>query len=664
MGIFLEALTGLGLLYELDAYAGEDEDEYGDLEVAQAASVLGTGAVVGSGSGQQSEDEEGGEAVREARSVREAVFSSWLGALTSLDRVHQALVLFPWLVQWASERVELKTRRCEELRCQAAQLVDAQALVVAAGVSVMERPAFVSGDPALAALGSAGAVESALGRLWERWRGAVERGWEHPREYGYMCHYLADAIGRRRKGRDELVGRGGRLLEQWGGAGEVVASGARGERVLVTRVLPEGWSQRRERGSFFDRLSEWEQGVLAAFAVSAGWEAGQLVVRLQAPEVVAVRLLSGRRGAGLSYDEDDGAAARMVKPRSGEGVVPGVFDDTPVSGRRLVTAQHLRALRSTVRDAEQLYLVAGLDKGVEVVSLSVLEKRCAAGWRGIIVAAASDLPEELFAGREAAPEEKEGPVWAARVHDPDQEGFGSGLSVAEGEQVVVRLCEGRLDAGQALRSLTLARCVVDLRELTSGSYDERGDARYPFVSVVWHGLLAMEQLDLEPFEGPDGDWPGSGLPLGVLAAVQVYTTDAAGRYQGRAHSPACAHRRPLYRLEEDDELVPLAQMLGNKEFDPCSKCGGYAVRRLTGEQVAYYRAAHRLHALAQTVRYAAEGRGVRGGVGELVEALTEFSELDRSVLKAWFVSGAEVRQWQRVVRGLRESLVRAGTPAG
>ncbi|MFJ9127809.1 hypothetical protein ACIRJS_27285 [Streptomyces sp. NPDC102340] len=655
----MEALTGLGLLYELDSYAGVDEGEYGDLEVAQAASVLGVGA----GSVQDDEDEEGWEAVREARSVRETVFSSWLGALTSLDRVHQTLVLFPWLVQWASERVELKTRRCEELRCQAARLVDARALVLAAAVSVMEQPAIPSGDPALALLGSGDAVESALGRLWSRWRGAVERGWEHPREYRYMCHYLADEVGRRRKGRDELLGRGGRLLEQWGAAGEVVASEARGERVLVTRVLREGWSQRRERGSFFDRLSEWEQGVLASFAVSGGWEAGQLVVRVRVPEVIAVRLLSGRRGPGLSYDEDEQAAARVVAPSSGEGLVPGILDDTPVSGRRLVTAQHLRALRSTVRDAEQLYVVAGLDKGVEVVSLSALEERCAAGWRGIILAAASDLPEELFAGREVAPADDEAPVWAPHVRDPEQEGFGSRLSMAEGERVLVRLCKGRLDVGQALRSLTLARSVVDLRELTSDSYDEQGAPRYPFVSAVWHGLLAMEQLRLGPFGAPDGDGPGAGLPLGVLAAVQVYTTDAAGLYEGRAHSPACAHRRPLYRVDDDDELVPLARMLGNKEFDPCSKCGGYAVRRLTGEQVAYYRAAHRLHALAQKIRYAAEGRGGQGGVGELVEALTEFSELDRSVLEAWFVSSAELWQWEEVVRGLQKALARAAASA-
>lgn len=661
LGIFLGALTGLGLLYELEAYVEADEDEYGGAEVVRAASVLGVGAGAGTGG---EEDEEDWEAVQEARHVREAVFSSWLDALTSLERVHQTLGLFPWLVEWASARVELKARRCEELRGQAAQLVDVQALVLAAGVSVMERPALPSGDPAFAPLGSADAVESALQKLWDRWQGAVGRDWDHPRESGYMAHYVADEMGRRRKGRDELLERCGRLLGEWSAGGQAVVAEARGERVLVTQALPEGWWQRRERGSFFDRVSEWERGVLAAFAVSVEWDQWRrLAVRVRVPEVVAARLLSGQRGAGLCYaEESEEGAARVVKPRSGEGVVPGVFDDTPVSERRLVTGEHLRALRRTVRDAEQLYVVAGLGGGVEVVALSVLEERCAAGWRGIILAAASDLPQALFGDWEQATV-SEGAVWASPVHDPDAEGFGQSLGMAEGERVVVRLSEGRRDVGQALRALTLARSVVDLRELEPRGREENGRPRYPFGSAVWHGLLAMEQLDLEPFEGPTGDWPGSDLPLGILASVQAYTSDGAGRYQGRAHSPGCAHRRPSYGVDGHDELVTIAQLLGSKKFDPCSKCGGYAVRRLTGDQVAYYRAAHRLHTLVQTIRSVVGGRGRQEDVAGLSGALEEFSELDRPTQEAWFVSQAEVWRWQRVVRGVREALARSASSA-
>lgn len=68
---------------------------------------------------------------------------------------------------------------------------------------------------------------------------------------------------------------------------------------------------------------------------------------------------------------------------------------------------------------------------------------------------------------------------------------------------------------------------------------------------------------------------GSDLPLGVLASVQAYTTDAASRYQGRAHSPDCAHRGPQRGVGRHDEMVTVEELLGNKGFDPCGKCGGY-----------------------------------------------------------------------------------------
>ncbi|MFJ9083881.1 hypothetical protein ACIRL3_15785 [Streptomyces sp. NPDC102384] len=44
--------------------------------------------------------------------------------------------------------------------------------------------------------------------------------------------------------------------------------------------------------------------------------------------------------------------------------------------------------------------------------------------------------------------------------------------------------------------------------------------------------------------------------------------------QGRAYSPACAHRCQLYRVEDVGGLVSLVQMLGTEKFGPCSKCGG------------------------------------------------------------------------------------------
>ncbi|MGW0316437.1 hypothetical protein [Streptomyces flavidovirens] len=236
-----------------------------------------------------------------------------------------------------------------------------------------------------------------------------------------------------------------------------------------------------------------------------------------------------------------------------------------------------------MRDAEQLYVVFSVEAGLDVVALSVLEQRCTTGWQGVIIAGASDLPDALFdrptaPGQDVAEDER---TWLERVFDSHHEAFGAHLGAAEG-RLLVRLCSGHRDVGHALRSLSLARGMADLRQLETAEYDDRGFARRPFASAVWHGVLAMEQLDLRPFE-PDAEpgWRrGSGLPLGVLAQVQVYTSHAAGRYQGRAHSPGCAYRRPEHGVGRDDNLVSLEALVGSEAFDPCSKCGGYAIRRL------------------------------------------------------------------------------------
>ncbi|TQJ38000.1 hypothetical protein [Streptomyces sp. SLBN-115] len=281
--------------------------------------------------------------------------------------------------------------------------------------------------------------------------------------------------------------------------------------------------------------------MLASYTADAVWEP-QSVITVRVPDPVAVRLLTQHHA--LSYSEPETAKADQPaaqspadpRPAAGSGVGPGVFDDTPVHSRRLVTGEHLRTLRAAMRDAEQLYVVFAVGSGLEVVALSVLEERCAAGWQGSIIAGASDLPDALFTPLPPSPDHEES-VWPARIHDPHHEAFGGHLSTAEGERVLVRLLEGRRDTNHALRSLALARGVADLRQLQAVGYDDRDFPRRPFASAVWHGLLAMEQLALEPFE-PDTGWQhASGLPLGVLAGVQAYTSDAEGRYQGRAHSP-------------------------------------------------------------------------------------------------------------------------------
>ncbi len=83
-------------------------------------------------------------------------------------------------------------------------------------------------------------------------------------------------------------------------------------------------------------------------------------------------------------------------------------------------------------------------------------------------------------------------------------------------------------------------------------------------------------------------------PLGPLADLQVYATDPYGRYQGKSHG-LCIHAN---YLDSGHELLTLQEFLPLYEQDPgsgpwtgsgwCSKCGGYAIRRLDEEQFAHY----------------------------------------------------------------------------
>ncbi|MFD7501837.1 hypothetical protein [Streptomyces sp. NPDC059850] len=556
-----------------------------------------------------------------------------------------------------------KADRLEALRAQAGQLVAPDSLVLAAAVSAMEEPDVPADDPAFAPLGTPTEAAAKLTSLWQRWRSTVENNWDHPGEHEYLVHHLASGMSRRRKGYDEMLQRARVLLSAWEEEARAVMAGGGDEHVLVARVPAGALAERDGRESFFDRLSEWERGVLASYMVAVDWgQLAQLAITVRVPGAVAACLLSPQ--CELSYSAPAHEASQAVAgtepfPVASEGLRPGVFDDTPVHGRRLLTVEHLRALRSTMRGAEQLYAVLGVDTGMEVVSLSVLEQRCATGWQGVILAGASDLPDELFRSRlkatsESSPESAS--VWPSPVYDPHDEAFGHGLSMAEGERVLMRLCEARDDASHALRSLALARSVADLRDLDSVGYDEWNRPRLPFVPAVWDGLLAMEQLDLEPFESvSDSDWShGSGLPLGVLASVQAYTTDAAGRFQGRAHSPGCAHQRPRRGVGRHDEMVTIEELLGNERFDPCSKCGGYAVRRLTGPQVAYYRAAHRLHDVVQSSRTAS--RHGTADADRRAQTLDELGDLDAQIAEAWFPSQGQARQWRRIINRLRDEL--------
>jgi outer membrane protein TolC len=126
----------------------------------------------------------------EARELRDSrVVPGWCAAVESLLDAADVIARYPWLGPWADRRLDLKIRHAEELRLQAARLVDSAALITAAAADRIPQPELPAADPAFAVLGSTSEARSALLGLWYRWHSAVCDGWLMPHEYsGGVVH--------------------------------------------------------------------------------------------------------------------------------------------------------------------------------------------------------------------------------------------------------------------------------------------------------------------------------------------------------------------------------------------------------------------------------------------------------------------------------------------
>lgn len=176
------------------------------------------------------------------------------------------------------------------------------------------------------------------------------------------------------------------------------------------------------------------------------------------------------------------------------------------------------------------------------------------------------------------------------------------------------------------RIFALARGVHDLRTL---AYE--GDSGVPAVSrEVWLALLLVRDFpNLQPCRPrvPEDRWDGGlGLPLGVLADVQIYTTNADPKIMGKGHSPFCQHVRDR-GVRHDDFLLTLEEVIRRSDLDWCSNCGGYAMRRLSDEQISYYRVAHRLLDIDQALMQELAGYGTQQV--DLAGTETAFDEISK-----------------------------------
>ena len=666
LGIFLRALGGLGLLYQLQQYTARDRDDCWEQdEVQSAAALLRTEPVEPAAAASEDDeepDEEDWEARDEAKRLRESVLSTWRGAATSLHLAQAGVALFPWLVSWAEPKLASKQQYLEVLRAQAALFVDSEGLVAAAAAAAMGEPELPSEEVAFSAIGTGKEVGARLKALWREWQGKAGRGWEGPSARTYLAYGPTHGIRPNRKGYAETRAAVDELVATWENqAREAAKSSAHDALQWVSVRLPEvkedptpPW---REHG-FLRDLDDWTTGVLITHLADADW-AGRTLT-LCVPKLIADRLLS--RSHHLHCEAHQQRPAPTGPTPSASPIRPGIFDDTPVHGRQPLTAEHLRLLRSMrAAAADELYRVFSTAGGAAVLPLPVIGKRLARGWQCFLLAGASDLPADVIEPwvREVGPRpegrESLWPQYPRSAHDPL---FGEDLGLAQGATRAAWLGYEHEDAERNLRLLAMARGVRDLRTL-DGGYDDHGRSR-SLPRPVWLGLLAhAEDLDLEPFEAPDADrWRsgGSGIPLGVLTDVQVYTTNADPRIQGKGHSPFCPHSRERGVVAGADVLT-VADLLDNDGYDWCSKCRGYAVRRLTDTQLSYYRAAHRLHDIAQELDPKRGGHD-RLDTETITRQLRELADWRPAGEDHWYTGGA--RRWRRIVGELQAKAEAAG----
>jgi hypothetical protein len=121
-------------------------------------------------------------------------------------------------------------------------------------------------------------------------------------------------------------------------------------------------------------------------------------------------------------------------------------------------------------------------------------------------------------------------------------------------------------------------------------------------SMLTHLLLVRgDWVGLEPFT--------DGVPLGPLAAVPVYSSDAFDRWVGKAHGPGCPHHQDLQGDDDRLTLEGWIERLNAVADQPrwpgdspwCGKCGGFAIRRLTADEWDYWRAGGEVHQAATVI---------------------------------------------------------------
>ncbi|CRK56847.1 hypothetical protein [Alloactinosynnema sp. L-07] len=569
LGMFLQAITSMP-----DYSTDNLEHDFPSEERARAAELLQVGEYP-----PDDDEEDLWDEFRQARDLRDSLHESWGYARRYARDAHCVVAAYPWLTSWAKPIMSAVGAEAEWLRAAIARTIDPGRLVAGAAALSLIEPEMSGDQPEFSVLGDSRRVVETMKECWRRWRDAAAEGLS-PGDMASSAEYVVEsAIGRKRNGRDAAMSAAKTLVDGWTNQAKAAANidAAVILRDVVVR-LPE------RRGADTDpwkMLTQWELAAVAQHATAFSW--AHDAVLLKVPGLIAQHLLAhsgGLRAAELDSINPLEAFTLWVAEHvpTSLGVLPGTLDDTPISERRTLTSNDIDQLR---RSGGAVYQVFSASDGTEVLHISTIARRCANGWRGVIVAGPDDLPATIIK------------PWMDEI-ERGLNDEAHPLSTRAGEQSVVELTHnGNRDAMERrLRTLALVRTVADLRTLTERYEHSDRD-------IDWRGVLTAHPLDLTPFKPPN-HFGGLDLPLGVLSSVQIYTTDGKAQYQGKGHSPFCSFARSgRTSLDDRFDLLHMQDLLDTEKPDWCSVCGGYAARRLDDTQLRYYLAAHELSTLGR-----------------------------------------------------------------
>ncbi|MFE7278669.1 hypothetical protein [Streptomyces sp. NPDC057623] len=303
--VFLDALDAVSRL-------GLDEEEMreqlpDEAEITEAVRLLSLGEFP-----DNDDDADAWERHAQARACRDDLSALWQDTQDRLVSAAEGLAACPWLHPWAEARMGAQAELAEQQRQLLTRFYAPRMLAEAAAVALLPAPAASAGT-GFGIFGSEAPM--VLRRVWQAWHAAAR--WDaKPLAQAALAaeQALHEALGRRRKGREEaedsLVG----LTAAWSEQARLLAaeqSAGRPWRLIAVRIPPRRWYP--HGGGAHDPLTSWELAVVTVYQVAVDWCHG--TAALWVPQGIGEQLLAAEtsmEAVDLLKDADDWAAPASV----------------------------------------------------------------------------------------------------------------------------------------------------------------------------------------------------------------------------------------------------------------------------------------------------------------------------------------------------------------